>query len=563
MKKTFTPFFFIGLLLFINLRADAQEKGVWQTYTYPDNFHTRDWAATAWTGKELLYWGGSSTERQADEWAGFNADGQYMQGNGFYFTDGWRINPHTGEFRKMAASGLPIIIDGYQSVWTGKQLFVWGNTAGGQGIHKLYDYETDTWKAVSPTGAPYANRMLSDLIWTGEEVFTWGGKNYDGSAQYNDGYLYNPTTNTWRKAAESPLNARDGVSILWTGTEVIVWGGRTFGQTQNTQNRNGAAYNPKTNTWRKIADNPHHEGMAGVEAIWTGTECLYLRSGYYDMGGRIDPRPTSFAYNPTTNTWREVNFVSNPKLTATTNSWTGTKCIVYEGGFDGNGDIWDYKTGQITTFPSRPFAPQTVGTMVWANNGLMILSDKMYFYNPETPYTGFEIKPTFGTFTDPRDGKTYKTVSIKGQTWIAGYLKYKTEKAKCYDKISENCQKMGYLYNLTEVRTAVPDGWRLPTEKDFEKLLDALGGEVFGTKHLFATNSTINEKQGTGKSGLNLELGGYIEYYDRVDAVGSSVKIWLEELNKYCQIYENASFSGEVWEKDKSGKYSYVLCIKK
>lgn len=77
------------------------------------------------------------------------------------------------------------------------------------------------------------------------------------------------------------------------------------------------------------------------------------------------------------------------------------------------------------------------------------------------------------SFTDPRDGQTYKMVKIGDQVWMAENLRYKTPQSICFLEDEKQCSK-GRFYSVSEIDEICPTGWHLPTLREAEKLTNNL-----------------------------------------------------------------------------------------
>jgi len=103
-------------------------------------------------------------------------------------------------------------------------------------------------------------------------------------------------------------------------------------------------------------------------------------------------------------------------------------------------------------------------------------------------------------YFDERDNKTYKTVKLDKQIWMAENLNYNATDSKCYENQESNCQRYGRLYNWGTAKSACPKGWHLPSDAEWENLVQFVGCgccEVAGNM-LKASNGWNNYE---GKSG--------------------------------------------------------------
>ncbi|MDR1812545.1 MAG: WG repeat-containing protein [Candidatus Fibromonas sp.] len=110
------------------------------------------------------------------------------------------------------------------------------------------------------------------------------------------------------------------------------------------------------------------------------------------------------------------------------------------------------------------------------------------------------------TFTDSRDGKTYKIAKIGTQVWMAENLSYAAEGSKCYDNEPANCRTYGRLYNWAEAKTSCPSGWHLPSDNEWVTLADYIGSGA--GKKLKSKNYWDNNGNGTDEYGFSALPGG-------------------------------------------------------
>jgi hypothetical protein len=249
-----------------------------------------------------------------------------------------------GHWSRLPAAPIPGRI-GQATVWTGKQMLVWGGNTGGRrqpyrSDGAAYDPAANTWSMLP--AAPLSARTEMASVWTGHDMFIWGGyysNSHGGFREDRDGALYNPSTHQWRQLPPAPLSPRVGATALWTGSEVVLIGGEPAVAPHHETFTDAAAYNPTTNTWRPLPAAPtaHHFRVVSVVAIAAG-HSIYAwltwdhviqsapvgsgRSGHERLGVDVD------RYDASTGRWTQVHANGDVPTGVYSPVWTGSEIVM-------------------------------------------------------------------------------------------------------------------------------------------------------------------------------------------------------------------------------------------
>lgn len=218
-------------------------------------------------------------------------------------------------------------------------------------------------------------------------------------------------------------------------------------------------------------------------------------------------------------------------------------------------------------------------------------------FNPDIDY---------GTMTDERDGKVYRTVKIGDQVWMAENLNYADSaetpslkrKSWCYNGEPKNCDVAGRLYtwaaaidsvsladdadnpqdcgygkecgvastrSATLVQGVCPTGWHLPSRAEWNSLFTAVGDESTAGKVLKSQTGWYNRGNGTDAFGFSaLPAGGRNgdgEGYNEGDYAYFWSSTELNSSYAYRMYLDYGSVSATLSFKNKDDGFS-VRCLK-
>ena len=347
---------------------------------------------------------------------------------------------------------------------------------------------------------------------------------------------------------------------------------------------------------------------ASVGGKESAGKVLKAKSGWNQNGNGTDDY--GFSALPAGSAMPFTNILSFGEVGSRTDFWTSSPYNIspytqaYAAGFRSERDIGglDYLAKMelfsvrcVTDSATLAKTPVPTITKEWDWSD----SKEIYFNN----------SISYGTMTDKRDGKTYKTVIIgegsMKQVWMAENLNYgDTEKMPylanhswCYEDIEENCKLAGRLYSWSAAIDSValanssqpvtcgdgvyckvpyqtqgvcPDGWYLPFDSDWEKLIRNAGGSQSG-KNLKSKVGWKNGGNGDDIYGFSVMPAGYRYSGKFYSSAGLLTHFWSASLY-YLEDVGRTTAETKLFEHDYNGLVRssvskatggiYVRCLK-
>jgi hypothetical protein len=227
-------------------------------------------ASLVWTGAELVLFGGTADYERSVSVAAYAFD------------------PVAGTWSDLPDP--PASAWGSQGFWTGREALFWGGQDPSDALGGVaFDPVTRTWRTIP--AAPLDPGWGGQGVWTGEELIVFGGGEQVGDPRNVQAAAYDPDADTWRRLPDAPTGL-NRLSGTWSGDEAMF-----LGSLQNLMNRAeteqavGVAFDPSTDTWRPLAVSPLNPQAVSIAALPDGD----LFAWDYEAQGAT--------YGPSTDRW--------------------------------------------------------------------------------------------------------------------------------------------------------------------------------------------------------------------------------------------------------------------
>jgi uncharacterized protein (TIGR02145 family) len=232
---------------------------------------------------------------------------------------------------------------------------------------------------------------------------------------------------------------------------------------------------------------------------------------------------------------------------------------------------WDFGDGNSSVEQNPEHTYDNIGTYT-----VSLLASNEFGSNTISMEDLVNVKsPGPGIFFDARDAKSYCTVDIGNQTWMAGNLKYDTTDSWIFDEEPGNEKPFGRLYSWEAAMTACPSGWHLPSDDEWKQLEMFLGmsqyqadGSGFrGSQEGYqmkATSGWDDNGNGSNSSGFKGVPAGCRNYIGNYGELGDEARWWSSTEFNTETAYERRLYfdSRKVYRTNYLKLFGYsVRCV--
>jgi uncharacterized protein (TIGR02145 family) len=327
--------------------------------------------------------------------------------------------------------------------------------------------------------------------------------------------------------------------------------------------------NPYANSVTATASDP---GASSIQwstdnSIWhTGTSNQFTASGTFYARSILD--------GITSSTVSEAFVV---KHDTTLKSLTVSDTTVTISGTTLSMDSLPGLTKQVTVVavPNDPSASVTING---GTSGTIALSNDSATLNvvvtsgaSSQKYSILLVGKHSATFTDSRDGQTYKAVKIGPQWWMAQNLNYSmgVDSSWCYNDSTANCIKNGRLYQWTSAMSldttflssswngslprqgVCPSQWHVPTDSEWENLMNSVGGIGVAGHVLKSVSEWNNGGSGIDSFGFDALPAGVRNFSGGYYYEGTHTNFWsATQYNPFNVWIHEFDSSGDPAQRD-------------
>ncbi|SHL55516.1 fibrobacter succinogenes major paralogous domain-containing protein [Fibrobacter sp. UWEL] len=421
-----------------------------------------------------------------------------------------------------------------------------------------------------------------------KDTYQWAagedGEIKQGSVTKSVNYVYDGAKNAWRNA--STVEAALGGCTETREADISL----------NTGKVNGTWYICKNRKWEStnnitVDTQGWVEGSDGDIKKGDSTDVQYKYDEALDQWVATNANDVSLGLmGCTTNRTGEIGKSGETYYVCKNSNWQVAAEIDY--------DTYGEKCTSAEVGKTMNGKETATNKYYCSSKGWVSLMGDWTFDVPKEARLNPEI--TYGTMTDKRDYKKYKTVKIGDQVWMAENLNYADStkmpslkgKSWCYDDKAENCDVTGRLYTWaaaidsvalandadnpqtcgygktctlpTVVQGVCPEGWHLPSYDEWETLFKAVGGFSAAGKALKSGSGWYSNGNGTDTYGFSALPAGYRNNNGNFYNAGNFALFWsASENDSYNAYYMYLGYFSENAYMDNNDKYygSSVRCL--